>query len=184
MRWPFPQFSLASPLNRLWTAEDLKVSLRHLASIQLSILARYFDNPRFETPLKSSNNLSSVLSLIFLERFWSPKMLNGRVAAKRLVETTGGPKILMALLQSGPSYVKSLSYDTRLVDTTVRTSMAILLEMRLVKITNAPDGKKVPHAKEYYDLTVSGHEVAVELRKCEQDMIKLLDKVLRQHHNP
>jgi hypothetical protein len=77
------------------------------------------------------------------------EMPDGRTLAKRLVEAKGAPRILMALLQSGPSYVKSLSYDTRLVDTTVRGAIAVLLDMKLIKVVAPILNQKVPQAKEY-----------------------------------
>jgi DNA-binding MarR family transcriptional regulator len=112
------------------------------------------------------------------------EMPDGRATAKRLVETTGGPRILMALLQSGPSYVKGLSYDTRLVDKTVRAAVVVLLEMKLVKVVIPPADHRVPHAKDYYDLTANGREIALQLHKCELEMIGVFDRVTRQHHTP
>ena len=112
------------------------------------------------------------------------QMPDGRTLAKRLVDTTGAPRILMALLKSGPSYVKSLSYDTRLVDTTVRSAIAILLEMRLVKIVSVTPNQKVPHAKEYYDLTPTGREIALQLQRCDVEMAHLLEKLGPQHRPP
>ena len=111
-------------------------------------------------------------------------MPDGKTAAKRLVDTTGGPRILMALLQSGPSYVKSLSYDTRLVDTTVRAAIVVLLDMKLVKVVQPTNNQKVPHAKDYYDLTPFGREIALQLVKCEQEMTRLFDKLPHQHRPP
>jgi hypothetical protein len=110
-------------------------------------------------------------------------MTDGRMAAKRLVATTGASQTLMALLQSGPSYIKSLSYDTRIVDKTVKAATIVLLEMRLIKVAPTPPNAN-PFAKEYYELTSTGKEIAIQLQKCEQDMIRILDKILRQHHSP
>jgi hypothetical protein len=112
------------------------------------------------------------------------QMPDGRTLAKRLVDTKGAPRILMALLQSGPSYVKSLSYDTRLVDTTVGTAIAVLLDMKLLRVVMLAPNQKVPHAKEYYDLTPMGREIALQLVKSEQDMVRLFEKLSRQHHSP
>jgi hypothetical protein len=109
------------------------------------------------------------------------EMPDGRTLAKRLAETTGAPRILMALLQSGPSYIKSLSYDTRLVDTTVRVAIVILLDMKLVKVVVPTNTQKVPHAKDYYDLTPNGREIAMQLNKCEQEMTRLFDRL--PHHS-
>ena len=105
---------------------------------------------------------------------------DGRRAAEELVETTGASKIIVALLRSGPSYVKSLSYDVRLVDKTIRKALELLLEMKLV--TERTPDKKAPHAKSYYDLTTHGREVAVELDHCNERMIKLLGKMLSKRN--
>jgi DNA-binding MarR family transcriptional regulator len=109
------------------------------------------------------------------------QMPDGRILAKRLIDTKGAPRILMALLQSGPSYVKSLSYDTRLVDTTVRSAIVVLLDMKLIKLVAVSANQKVPHAKEYYDLTPIGREIALQLQEHDVEMAHLLEKLTHQH---
>jgi hypothetical protein len=106
-------------------------------------------------------------------------MTDGRQIAERMMNTTGAPRIMMALLRSGPSYVKSLSYDTRLVDKTVRKALKLLIEFKLVKVHLSPD-QKVPHAKDYYILTSNGKEMALMLVECNNRMIDLFDKMMRQ----
>jgi len=110
-------------------------------------------------------------------------MTDGRILAARLVETTGGARILMALLRSSPNYVKGISYDVRLSDKTVRRALGVLLDMKLVRICSSADPNQ-PHAKEWFTLSPIGKEVAHALVKCNEDMVLLLDHLLRPKEKP
>ena len=106
-------------------------------------------------------------------------LTDGRILADRLINTNGAPRVLMALLRSGPTYVKSLTYDTRMVDKTVRKAISILVEMKLVQIHPAPDTKH-PHAKEYYALTPNGKDIALALIECHEVMISHMSRIVKQ----
>ena len=99
-------------------------------------------------------------------------MTDDRTNVEKLIETTGGPRILMALLQSGPNYIHGIHYDIRLSSATIKRTIPLLLELKLVKQVPAP--RTVIHAEEFYELTAIGQEVAVLIRKCYDGVTQII----------
>lgn len=105
-------------------------------------------------------------------------VVDGQRIIDELMATAGAMRTMLALLASGPSYVKALSYDIRLPDKTIRKALQKLLSYRLVQEAR-PDIRAV-HAKEYYELTPVGIEIATMVDTCNEKIGIILSKHLKK----
>ena len=92
----------------------------------------------------------------------------------------GSPKILITLLQKGPTYQSELSFETRLHGITIARTLDGLINMKMVR--RIPPVRKVIHVEDFYELTSYGKDVAKLLLDCRTKMTHSLEKIVREHH--
>jgi len=104
----------------------------------------------------------------------SDRILEGLLASQ------GSLKVLIALLQKGPTYQSELSFETRLHGITISRTINSLINQKMVR--RIPPTRKVIHVEDFYELTPYGRDVAKLLLDFWTKMTNSFEKIMRDHH--
>lgn len=99
---------------------------------------------------------------------------------EKLMTSQGAPKILISLLQKGPTYQSELSFETRLHGITISRTLDGLINMKMVR--RIPPIRKIIHVEDFYELTPYGKDVAKLMLECRTKMNNSFEKIIREHH--